>query len=1208
MWAEIFRFEINYHLRQPLFYISSLAFFVMALLVASTRMGLVLGDAPASGHINAPILIAKFMTVFGLIGLFVITAFVASSILRDFERGTHMLFFTKPVRKFDYLTGRFAGSMVISLLVLLVTALGMVAGRFVPWQPAESLGDFRLDAYLFAFVILVIPNLLAMGAILFAVASWSRRLLVAFLWVVFFVIVQDGIEEWAEGLENSFLGGVLEPTGLVALQTISRYWTAAEFNTALPDLTGALLINRLLWLSVGVLFLVVGYWRFSYSRAASPRGKRKRVKTAVQAPPGLRESARPIATTRTIQRFSGLTHWRQWFRQTGLETAQVLRGAPFIVILLLGVTFVITFAVFATQRDGMANYPVTYLMLQATRTSMQMFLTVIVIFYSGELIWRERSLDLAGVYDALPTPNWVFLTSKFSALVAIVAVCMAAGVISTILVQLFQGYTHLEPGLYLRGALITGYPFVLLAALAVFIQVLSPNKFLGYLIMLLVILARRGTLMLGLEHHLFRYGSLPRVAYSDMNGYGHYSDPYLWFGTYWGFAAVILIALSALLLVRGTETGFRTRLAMAQASLRGPGRVFLVVAIAAFAGSGAYIFYNTNILNDYLPRGERLRRMADYEKSYGQYRDAILPRVALVRSEIDLFPEERRAELRGSYTLVNESAEAIRVLPITVDDRIDPHDYLRSDSQITLDEIDLPAHRAVVTDERLGFYAYELEEELAPGDTLEMGFAVSAVNRGFKHDHPDDRLVANGTFFANKNLFPSLGYAKANQIYSPRTRQKYGLGPLIRTAGIDSLEARQRNYLNADWTRYETTISTRPDQIAIAPGRLEREWEEGSRRYFHYKTEAPVINLTVFVSGCFEVKRDQWDDVAIEVFYHRDHPYNIDRMIDATKKSLAYFSAEFGPYPHRQLRIVEVPNYIGHTAVSLAGTIPFSESWGFISRVPGSVTDVVTYVTAHEVAHQWWNHQVIPGDVQGATFISETLSQYSALMVMEKELDEANVRHFLKRELDLYLKYRGREILEEMPLLLVENQPYIHYNKGSLVMYALRDYVGEEPINRALARYIEDQAFQGPPYTVSLALLDYLRKAIPPEYEYLVEDLFETITLFDNRIAAATYRELEDGRYQVTIETRARKLRADGQGVETEIPIGDWIDIGIFGEADDGEQSVLYMEKRHITQAEQVFEIIVDDRPVRGGIDPYNKLVDRDSNDNVRSVSAAPSS
>jgi hypothetical protein len=195
--------------------------------------------------------------------------------------------------------------------------------------------------------------------------------------------------------------------------------------------------------------------------------------------------------------------------------------------------------------------------------------------------------------------------------------------------------------------------------------------------------------------------------------------------------------------------------------------------------------------------------------------------------------------------------------------------------------------------------------------------------------------------------------------------------------------------------------------------------------------------------------------------------------------------------------------------------------------------------------------------------------------------------------------------------MLVENQQYIHYNKGSLIMYALKDYIGEEPLDRALASYVKAVKFQQPPFTNTIEFMQYIEPATPPQLRYVLDDMFRHITLFQNRVQTATYHKRPDGRYDVDLLVQAKKVRANGQGVETAVPINDWIDIGVFADEKAGGKTTekpLYLQKHHITQPESRFHLVVDELPARAGIDPYNKLVDRDSDDNRKSVteSAAP--
>jgi len=406
---------------------------------------------------------------------------------------------------------------------------------------------------------------------------------------------------------------------------------------------------------------------------------------------------------------------------------------------------------------------------------------------------------------------------------------------------------------------------------------------------------------------------------------------------------------------------------------------------------------------------------------------------------------------------------------------------------------------------------------------------------------------------------------------------------------------------DADWINFDGTVSTSPDQIAIFPGYLQKEWVQDGRRYFHYKMDAPILDLYSLNSGRYSVRRDKWKDVNLEIYYHPGHEFDLDRMMDGMKSSLEYCSTNFSPFQFRQERIIEFPRYQTFAA-SYANTIPFSEAIGFITYVDPKKPDAIDlpfYVTSHEVAHQWWAHQVISANVEGATSIVETLAQYSALMVMKHRYGPQSIRKFLRYEADGYLRGRAQERNEEEPLYKVDvNQGYIHYNKGALVMYAIQDYIGEDKVSQALADFTKAYAFKGPPYPVSLDLIGYLKKYTPPEYQYLYDDLWENITLYDNRAISANYVQQPDGKYQVNFVVGAKKLRADGKGQEHTIPIHDWIDIGVL----DSAGKYLYLQKQMIDKEQAQFTLTVDKLPAQAGIDPLDKLIDRNPDDNVMKV------
>jgi hypothetical protein len=818
-----------------------------------------------------------------------------------------------------------------------------------------------------------------------------------------------------------------------------------------------------------------------------------------------------------------------------------------------------------------------------------LFILIIITVYSGEMVWRERDRNVAGITDSLPISNWLFWVAKLGALILVVALLLAMLMGCGIFIQLASGYTHLEIGHYLKE--LFGLRLVDLACFCVvglFLHVLINRKYASYFAMISFYLTLSFLASFGFEHNLYRFGSDLGTTYSDMNGYGRLLGPYALFKTYWASFSLILAVIALLFWVRGNESQWRMRIRIFRDRLRPAHCVVAAAALLLFAITGGVIFYNTNILHEYKSTQRNLQEMAEYEKLYKKYKSNPQPRYTAVYANVDIYPDQQRLQVQGRFEIKNKTGQPISEI------------YLNLPEEIEIRSLEFSrASRIDVADPRHRFFIYRLSAALLPQETIAMNLSAAWQQRGFKNSDTRSLVLDNGTFFNDTNIFPMIGYAPSRELSSDDDRKKQGLPPKDRMAPVDDPVARQNIYFrdDADWVRYEAVVSTSFDQVALTPGYLQKEWREGSRRYFHYAMDRPSLNFFAYLSARYEVRRAKWNDVDLEIYYHRGHEYNVEEMIRSLKKSLDYFTKNFGPYQYRQVRILEFPRYASF-AQSFANTIPYSESVGFIAKLKPDTIDYPFYITSHELAHQWWGHQVVGGNVQGATLMSETMAQYGALEVMRREFGENKTRKYLAYELNSYLAGRSQERKREMPLMLVENQPYIHYDKGMLVMNALQDYLGEERINAALARCLQEKAFQQAPFLNSVEFLKYFRDVTPRQYQYLLTDLFERIILYDNRAIKATYHELPEKKFEVKLTVEAKKLRADGLGKETEIPLDDWIDVGVLDK--DGEAIVLRRVK--IDRARQDFVFVVDRLPAKAGIDPYNKLIDRKPDDNTVTV------
>lgn len=1201
MWQEFFRFDLRYQLRQPLLWIVAVALAAIAFLSAGSD-AVHIGGAIGNVHLNAPVVIARQLGILSLIAMFMVTVFIAGAILRDTEAGIADLLFAAPVRKLDYLGGRFLAGFAACLAVFAVITLAMMLGARLPSIDPQRLGAFSLQPYLWAFFVLVVPNLLFVAALLTLLAALTRSLIMVYAGVIAFTVLWGMAATLSGGGNGESLAVLLDPFGVRALAQLTRYYSTYQANTRMPPLAGVLLLNRAIWtaIAIGLFAATVACFKTQRAGSGSRRlGKRK----AVQAPPAAR-SMTPPAVRRIAPRFnaSGLLvqWWPQLWQLLRFETRGVLRGLPFLILLLLALANFIANYTMGGMRFDSVPYPLTRLVLEELAGSMNAVLAIVLIFYSGELVFRDRQAKIADLTDAMPLPDWLPFSARAGALVAVIFAFLGAGALAGIAIQLVKGGAPIEAGLYLQGILIDAVYFVLAALALLALQTIANNKYIGYL--LGIALLASGTLLksLGLEHRLLHFADLPMLTYSDINGYGHFLAGWSWFALYWALFALALAVLAQICWTRGRVENWRLRLRAALPRLLGNAGAALALSLAAWAACGGWIFYNTNVLNRYESATAALDARADYEKQYRRYLGMPNPSLTGIRADVDIFPLERRVAIRGHYVVRNKTAQPLRSLRFQFDPRA---------STVLFK---LPPHTVTLDDRRLGFRIVELRAPLAPGADLAFDFTADVRNPGFTESGAPDGINHNGTMFTSEDYFPKLGYVQASEISDRAERRKRGLGEPHRMPALDDQAAHGSNFwklfgFDADLITFETTVSTGADQVAIAPGTLAASWERDGRRYARYTMDKPILPFFSYQSGRWDVKKADWHGVPIEVYHDRKHPWNIDSMMKGSQGALDYFSANFGPYPHKQLRITEFPLYLPY-ARSLPNTIPFSESLGFVNDLrqagkDGDKVDHVFYVTAHEVAHQWWGDQLIPANTQGMGMLVESLAEYSALMAVEKAFGHEKVRHILRWDLDQYFAGRAKELVEEQPLFKVEDQMYIQYRKGSLVFYRLREELGENVLNRVLKDFLARHRYQTAPYVTSRDLLAAIRAATPANKQDLITDLFERIVFYDNRMLDAGATRRSDGKWDVTMKVALAKLEADGKGKETVRAYDEPIELAVFGVDARGRERVLWRGKRMLAAGESSVTVRVDAKPVEAGVDAYNLLIDRVAGDNRKAVS-----
>jgi len=1182
---EICQFELRQQLKSPFVFATLIVFFIIHLLTI-TSTGINLWTHPLA-DINSAYAISVTETTLAIFGMLPVMVFVAKAILRDHETTTAALFFVKPIHKLEYLGGRFVAACLLAVLTGLVGLLGTLVGTLMPWLDQEQVASFSFVPFVFCFFSIVLPTMLIQCALFFSAASLTRSLSATVATALVILVTNITVASYA-------LGGASNPssvlvladhTATVLIAAATRNWTVTEFNTVLP--TVLLLENRLLWLAIAACALAWSFLKFSFEVSERGMVGKKLVRET-----GGRSEHFPATTQRVLPHATGAHHIsaiHQFASQLRIDLFYVLRSPLFLLVLVLGAAS--TFGQHDTQVSPLANipfHPVTSIMLVFFRYGLLQFILILAIFYSGALLHRERESAIGEIVGATPAPDWVLPLSKTLTLCVLVALLLLTTLATSIAIQAASGYTNFEVGLYLQAVFVhNGSYFWMLCVLAFFIQTLVANKWLGMLSLfaLYVLLFSLGPL--GFEHVLYGF-AIPYVVHSDMNGFDQVGSQIQTLIVYWTCFCGLLMVAVFLLYPRGVQATLIER--AREARRRFSWRVKTVAGIiaTAFIAVGCWIFYNTNVLNSYQTTEDLGLQQASYELKYEHYDSQPSPSYIDLDIGLDLFPSDRRMESRGRGLLKNNKSAPIAEFILSVNPKL------------RVIELDVGEAKLVSSDVGQGVYSFKFAAPLQIGQTVPMSWRFERVRRGFANSGHDVDLVRNGSFLDTLTVMPVPGFDQSRKVTDNPSRKKLGLKPSARLPELGDPRFLDKRAIGIGSANIRIVMSTDADQIAVATGVLKREWREGQRHYFEYVMDRPTPPMLAFLSGRYEVAKDRWGDTALEVYYDPKHALNARAMLATAKLSLEYFSQAFSPYQYSEFRIVEYPRY-RTAARAFPAMTPYSEAAGFVA----DLTDIgnLDYATIHEFSHMWWGGQASGATMQGRELLNETLAQYSTLMVYEKHADRMVLNRLIEMLQRGYLVGRGQDSREEHPLIRTDDQGNLSYNKGPLAIYALRELLGEDAVNRALRNYLAKFAFKPAPFPTSLDLVAELRAVAGPEYQALITDLFEKIVLYDLELAEASTLRVDDG-YEVTLKVNAKQLEASGRGRETEVPLNCWFDVVIFsaGEQNRDSKPPLYLKKHALVSGANTITIRVAEKPGLVSVDPYRKMADRRIENNTRTL------
>ncbi len=1210
----ICRFELAYQLRRPWPWLMAAVLLVVSLLM--TRDAAVADALYDAIRVNSPFSIAVTTVFGGLLWLVVAPVVAGEAAARDVATRMYPLTYTAPLRKAEYLGGRLLAAFVLNAAMLLAVQAGIVLATYTPGVNAALVAPFSPAAHLTAYAYVALPNALVATALQFLLATRSGRPMAGYLGSVLLVFMGFFVASLL--LFRRGLGTLLDPIGIrFVVEDVAHLWTTAEKNGRLLAPEGVVLTNRLVWLGVALGLLALTHLRFRFAHRAEGGGRWRRARGRdAHAPPPTRVAVAapaPAALPRVTLADDFALHARQTLAVAGDSLRAMARGWAG-----LGLLVVVPLLTVVVLLDQMVAYdapllPTTGQILKeltgplSSELSRWVIVPLLTVFFAGELVWRERDARLSEIGDAVPVPEWVPLAGKLLGLALLLATLMACLAAAGMLAQTILGYRNFEPGLYAAVLLGLQLPeYLLFAVLAVAVHVLVNQKYVGHLVAIVVYVVLALAPMFGIEHDLLLYGAGPWWSYTAMRGLGPYVAPWLWFKLYWAAWALLLAVGARLLWPRGREGGVAARLRLARRRATRATVATAATAGALVLGLGGFVFYNTNVRHEYLSPDAQAERRAEYERRYARYARAPQPRLTHAALRVEIHPRQREVQIGGSYRLVNRSGAAIDTVHVATPRAVETR-------ALTFDR---PAAR-VLLDERLGHSIYALARPLQPGDSLRLDFRVRVERRGFREGGTDVSVVPNGTYFT-QDWLPAIGYQRGRELLTPGDRREHGLADRPVIPSLSDAEAR-RGRDGGGGVVLQAVVGTDADQVAVAPGALRRTWVDsatgvGPRRYFEYATDGPIGDEWLFASARYAVRQERWEDpsarsgrrpagsgraVAIRVHHHPAHTAHLDRWVRSIRASLDEYTAQYGPYRYDHLTVLEVPGD-GVGAHADASMITHGEGITLLRPREGPQgLDVPFAIVAHEMAHQW----TIPvAFVEGAPVLSEGVAWYQAMLVVERAKGAAQLRRLLswmRQPYPIAPIRRGEPLLRGL-------DPYMSYRRGPFALYALNQYVGADAVNGALRRLVETHRRAGAPPATTLDLYRELQAATPDSLRYLLRDLFEANTYWQLATERATAAPTGDGRWRVTLDVRARKVVFDSAGAEREVPMDEWVPVGVFAPAagGGGVGAPLHARMHRVRSGRQTITVTVARRPAAAGIDPHHLLdwEEKDGDDNLTEV------
>jgi ABC-2 type transport system permease protein len=1165
MLKDLLLFDWLFFSKKKALYASLTLFLGLGIMVA------VFANFPWIGtNKNSPFVLTYLLGLFSLTGIFVIAILAAQSLFREKEYHFDLILYATPLNKRHYLTSRLTTIFQICFLHFLLFAGGMILGHQFLRKATHIYGNFNLWYYLQPFLVIVIPNILFCLAVIGCLGAVTKNKMMIYVAGLFLYFLYWGIAIFTNSplvagnqpvsAEAMSLSAKLDPFGISAFLEQTRYWSAQNRNSQVLSLEGNFLINRIIY-----LFVSFGLIVFTYRKLQFTLHSKKQKNTQ-----NIQEIAKPFLVYQPIQTniFSTKYVLQSIWSIVRIDFSGILRSIPFMLFVLGWLIFV-SIEIFS-DINGSSRMPerfaTTHLLVNQILDAFPDVAIILLLFYGSEIFWKSKAFHFQDIETSTPVSKFSITIAKWAVLVLIGFVLIACNILLCLFFQVVFEHFIFNWSLYFSLFYVLGLPLALSSAIIILFQKMLQKKYLALVTssFILTIMNTSVGKWIGIKHPLLRFTKSLQGMYSDMTGFGAYLDAFH-FKVLFGISVIISLC-------------FVWYLFFPLQSLKKQKISYLTLFASTLSAIiiGFFIIKETHIqttqeINDWKQA---------YELQYKPYNQMLLPTITDVKTHIDLFPDQNRYQVSGTYMLVNKHNTPLKEVLI----------YL--DKSIQWKSISVEKAKRTKKDDMFGHELYTLLHPLVPNDSLKVYFTFEYSWSAFTGHTSFNSILENGSFMRISNYFPRFGYQSENEITDLQERKYRKLPP---STPLMTIKNQYPTPFNYEFINLETTISTSKDQTAIGVGEFVDSWQKNNRNYFKYKTTSPIPFRFAVASAQYQTKKIMHQGIVVEAFYHPSHHQNIDYLLKTATQTLDYCEANFGKYPFKSLRFVEISSFVkGFAGTAYPNSFFIPENFGFQSKIENNAhKDIINELVSHELSHTWWgNSQISPPYQEGSKILTETLAMYTELMLYKQTYGEESLTDRVQIHKDIYLGDRGIE--GDEPLYTSHpNKPFLCYDKGMVVMYQLYKLIGEKNMNTAFKKLLEKYAYPHQPPT-SLNLVEELKTVSDTAIHVKIDELFKTITTYNLSVQSASVMP-KGNDYLLSFKIEAKKYLENIDGSRKNMAFHEPVEIQI--EFQDGTNEHFILKPQQFKS-----NITLKKKPKHLILDPKLRFIDISEENNEKSL------